>query len=248
MTTDQMKGRFHMSEGTITEGQTLTGVMFNEPMRVLTTRQSGTGTVTAGLVGQSSGQFREVTITAEDIVQINAIDLNASYDGDGELLKLALQACTLGIAHEFDPYFGLSISRVDPLPHQLEAVYEYFWVIQDVDYLETVVRRERQGTSHGLSIRVARGLYHRPSTFRSRPIEWEETVHADTGMLGLTTKHVHFAGSRKRFRVRYDKIVAFEPFSDGSGIMRDAQTAKPQTFRAGDGWFAYNRATNLAQL
>ena len=92
-----------------------------------------------------------------------------------------------------------------------------------------------------------RGLYHRPSTFRSWPIEWEETVHAGTGMLGLTTKHIYFAGSRKRFRVRYDKIVAFEPFSDGFGIMRDAQTAKPQTFRTDDGWFAYNLVTNLAQ-
>ena len=59
------------------------------------------------------------------------------------------------------------------------------WVIQDVDYLETVVRQERHSTSHGVSIRVARGLYYRPSTFRSRPIEWEETLHSDTGMLGL---------------------------------------------------------------
>ena len=49
------------------------------------------------------------------------------------------------------------------------------------------MRRERRGTSHGLSIRVARGLYYRPSTFRSRPIEWEETVHADTGLLSPTS-------------------------------------------------------------
>ena len=65
-------------------------------------------------------------------------------------------------------------------------------------------------------------------------------IHADTGMLGLTTKHIYFAGSRKRFRVRYDRIVAFEPYSDELGIMQDAQTARPQTFRTGDGWFAYN--------
>ena len=231
-----------MKEGTITEGQILTGVMFNEPMRVVTARASGAGAVIVGLVGQSSGQFREVTLTAEDIAQLNAIDPNASYDGDGDLLKLALDAYSLGIAHEFDPYFGLSISRVDPLPHQLEAVYEYFWVIQDMDYLETVVRQERRGSSQGLSIRVARGLYYRPSTFRSRPIEWEETVHAGTGMLGLTTKHIYFTGSRKLSRVRYDKIVAFEPYSDGFGIMRDAQTARPQTFRTGDRWFPYNLA------
>ena len=134
------------------------------------------------------------------------------------------------------------------VPFNLMKSEQLVWVIQGVDYLETVVRRERRGSSQGLSIRVARGLYYRPGTFRSPPIEWEETVHADTGMLGLTTKHIYFAGSRKRFRVRYDKIVAFEPFSDGSGIMRDTQTARPQTFRTGDGWFAYNLAANLAQI
>ena len=30
--------------------------------------------------------------------------------------------------------------------------------------------------------------------------------------------------------------------------MRDAQTAKPQTFQTGDDWFAYNLVTNLAQM
>ena len=134
------------------------------------------------------------------------------------------------------------------VPFNLMKSEQLVWVIQGVDYLETVVRRERLGSSQSLSIRVARGLYYRLSAFRSRPIEWEETVHADTGMLGLTTKHIYFAGSRKRFRVRYDRIVTFEPFSDGFGIMRDAQTAKPQTFRTGDGWFAYNLAANLAQV
>ena len=69
------------------------------------------------------------------------------------------------------------------VPFNLMKSEQLVWLIQDVDYLETVVRRERQGPSHGLSIRVARGLYYRPSTFRSRPIEWDETVHADTGLL-----------------------------------------------------------------
>ena len=51
------------------------------------------------------------------------------------------------------------------VPFNLMKSEQLVWVIQGVDYLETVVRRERQGASHGLSIRVARGLYYRPSTF-----------------------------------------------------------------------------------
>ena len=110
------------------------------------------------------------------------------------------------------------------------------------------MRRERQGFSHGLSIRVAQGVYCRPSTFRSRPIEWEETVPTDTGILGFTTKHIYYASSRKRFRVRYDRIMTIELYDDGFGIMRDAQTANPQAFPTGDGRFVYNLATNLDQL
>ena len=134
------------------------------------------------------------------------------------------------------------------LPFNLMKSEELVWVIDDVEYLETRVRRIRQGTSHGLSIRVARGLYYRPGVFRSEAIEREETNHVDTGTLGFTTKHVYFHGTRKRFRVRYDKVVSFDPYSDGFGLMRDAQTAKPQTFITGDGWFAYNLVVNLAQL
>ena len=166
-------------------------------------------------------------------------------DQNGAQTSLVQAAVIRDVTQGIIPQRQLASGHV---PFNLMKSEQLVWVIQDVDYLETVVRRERQGTSHGLSIRVARGLYYRPSTFRSQPIEWEETVHADTGMLGLTTKHIYFAGSRKRFRVRYDKVVAFEPFSDGFGIMRDAQTAKPQTFRTGDGWFPYNLAVNLAQV
>ena len=122
------------------------------------------------------------------------------------------------------------------------------WVIRETDYLEVVTRRQRRGGSQGVSIRVAKGLYYRPGTFRNRSVEWEETVHQDTGLLGLTAKHLYFSGGRKRFSVRYDRIVDFEPFSDGFGIMRDAQTAKPQSFRTGDDWFAYNLGVNLAQM
>ena len=46
----------------------------------------------------------------------------------------------------------------------------------------------------------------------------------------------------------YHRIVDFEPYTDGFGIMRDAQTANPQAFKTGDGWFAYNLAVSLAQM
>jgi hypothetical protein len=109
----------------IRPGQILTGALFNEPMRVETVRDGGPESWIAGLVGTQSERFRNVTLTSRDLESLRIADTSATFTGDGGLLRLGLQAYALGIAYEFDPYFGLSISRVDPLPHQLEAVYDY---------------------------------------------------------------------------------------------------------------------------
>ena len=123
------------AEVPIREGQVLTGPLFSEPMRVETVRANGPGVWVAGLVGQRSERFRRVTLTSADIVTLSIADSALSYDGDGRLLRIGLQAYSLGIAWEFDPYFGLSISRVDPLPHQLEAVYEHLLKLPSVRFL-----------------------------------------------------------------------------------------------------------------
>ncbi|MCL5943009.1 MAG: DEAD/DEAH box helicase, partial [Actinobacteria bacterium] len=117
------------------EGQILTGPLFSEPMRVETVQANGSDTWVAGLVGMQSERFRKVTLTSRDLEGLTLLDPQPTYDGDGRLLRLGLQAYSLGIAYEFDPYFGLSISRVDPLPHQLEAVYDYLLKLARVRFL-----------------------------------------------------------------------------------------------------------------
>ena len=98
-------------EAPFREGQILSGPSFNEPMRVEVVRSNGQGSWTAGLVGTKSERFRSVSLAAPDIAALEITGGGLSYDGDGRLLRLALEAHGLGIAHEFDPYFGLSISR-----------------------------------------------------------------------------------------------------------------------------------------
>ena len=63
------------------------------------------------------------------------LDSELAFNGKGHLLRLGIQAYSLGIAYEFDPYFSLSISRVDPLPHQLEAVYDHLLKLARVRFL-----------------------------------------------------------------------------------------------------------------
>jgi superfamily II DNA or RNA helicase len=117
------------------EGQVIRGPHFNEAMRVETERANGPGSWVAGLVGLQTERFRNVTLTATDIQALTIHDPKLTFDGDASLLRLGIQAYSLGIAYEFDPYFGLSISRVDPLPHQLEAVYDHLLKLPRVRFL-----------------------------------------------------------------------------------------------------------------
>lgn len=119
----------------VREGQIIEGPLFNEQMLVETVKAHGSNTWVVGLIGKKSERFRKVTLTAKDLENIRIIEPGFKFDGDGRLLRLGLQSYSLGIAYEYDPYFGLSISRVDPLPHQLEAVYDFLLKLASVRFL-----------------------------------------------------------------------------------------------------------------
>ena len=57
-------------------------------------------------------------------------------------------------------------------------------------------------------------------------------LHPDAGMRASPPSTIRFGGSREKVRIRNDRIVTFDPYDDGSGIIREAQTAKPRAFRA----------------
>ena len=209
-----------------------------------------TGILTRALEAAVQGALEDGLLTLDEENSLHRYlhhfeVLPEQVDGNGVLTSMIKSAVIRDITEGIVPQRQNIQGRV---PFNLMKSEQLVWIMEGVDYLETVVRRENRGSSQGLSIRVARGLYYRPSSFRSRAIEWEETIHADTGLLGFTTKHLYFSGAKKKFRVRYDKIVDFEPYDDGFGIIKDNQTAKPQVFRTGDGWFSYNLAVNLAHM
>ena len=47
-----------------------------------------------------------------------------SFDGDGAQFRLVSEAQRIRLAHLFDPVLAVHISDVEPLPHQITAVYE----------------------------------------------------------------------------------------------------------------------------
>jgi hypothetical protein len=101
------------------------GPIFPEPVQVIRVVPMGSSVKLVGR-GLNSGLVRQPILHAAQIALLEAGPESQAFDGDPKNFKLGVEALRLGIAYEYDPYFSLSIARVDPLPHQLEAVYDYF--------------------------------------------------------------------------------------------------------------------------
>ncbi|MEK7674570.1 MAG: DEAD/DEAH box helicase, partial [Verrucomicrobiota bacterium] len=115
-----------VSANDIIDSVVLIGSQFSEPMRVIGTPTTGDGFVLVNLVGTRTNTFRGgVTLSNQDLASIQIERKESVFQGKPRLFKLGLEAIRISLAQEYDPYFGLSISRVDPLPHQLDAVYNY---------------------------------------------------------------------------------------------------------------------------
>ncbi|HZW29530.1 MAG TPA: helicase-related protein, partial [Isosphaeraceae bacterium] len=115
-------------------GSIVTGPLLPEPVEVLAIVPLGDSIKLIGK-GRKTGLVRDPVLTPAQIAQLRGSPLRESFDGDPALFRLGIEAHRLGLAYEYDPYFSLSIARVDPLPHQLEAVYGYFLKLPRIRFL-----------------------------------------------------------------------------------------------------------------
>lgn len=175
-----------------------------------------------------------------DVLQIprDVIDRGGSYT------KLVKGAILRDILNGIIPQ-RVKIDGV--MPVNLQRGEALVWAFPGVTYIEKKDGKVYVGRSEGVSVRICKGVYWRTGSFRGRSVPYTEST-SYFGDLLVTSKHLYFNGVEKSFRVRYDKVLSWEPYSDGIGIMRDAVNAKPQLFVTGDGWFTYNLVTNLAHM
>jgi superfamily II DNA or RNA helicase len=110
------------------------GPLFPEPVQVLVVIPMGQSVKLVGK-GMNSAQVYEPILGPEQLAKLEASPEREPYDGDALRFRLGVEAMRLGLAYEYDPYFSLSIARVDPLPHQLEAVYDYFMKLPRIRFL-----------------------------------------------------------------------------------------------------------------
>ena len=109
----------------ITVGCQVIGIDPKEPVTVVATQWYGT----AGLEvthKSSSGQLGSLILYRSDEDRISVQDnrLPWNFDADGNQMRLVSEAYRINLAHIFDPYLAVHTSSIEPLPHQISAVYQ----------------------------------------------------------------------------------------------------------------------------
>lgn len=113
----------------IQPGDWLRGHYWPGLMQVLTLEQQPTHTVVTLRPAEATAPPRTYVLTPAEwthIQQIRSADYrHCAFTGDPARFALGWQAQRLRLAHAVDPYAALNASRIDPLPHQFEAVYQH---------------------------------------------------------------------------------------------------------------------------
>jgi SNF2 family DNA or RNA helicase len=104
-----------------------------------------------------------------------------SFDGDGALFRLVSEAYRIQLAHLFDPVLAVHTSLVEPLPHQITAVYESMLPRQPLRFLLADDPGSGKTIMAGLFIKelIARGDLQRclivcPGSLAE---QWQDELH-----------------------------------------------------------------------
>ena len=68
-------------------------------------------------------------------ISVATVERPWSFEGDGSVFQLAIEAKRIDLAFLFDPMTAVHTSNVDPLPHQITAVYESMLPRQPLRYV-----------------------------------------------------------------------------------------------------------------
>jgi len=112
-----------MKDKNLKEGNIIEGPFWPERIRVISCRKVGASVEING-VGLDSGRFYPRILTESDLEKIKCVELKErDFSGDAESFFLVTEGRRIRLAHQFDPLYAVNVSQIDPLPHQIDAVY-----------------------------------------------------------------------------------------------------------------------------
>ncbi|ADC90218.1 helicase domain protein [Thermocrinis albus DSM 14484] len=106
------------------KGDIIKGPFWSEPIKVIEVREKGDHVNIKGFKVNSK-QYIDDLLTKDQLDQLEILASERDFSADPENVFLALEAVRFKHASLFDPFLAMNVSRIDPLPFQIEAVYGY---------------------------------------------------------------------------------------------------------------------------
>ncbi|HAW49423.1 TPA: helicase, partial [bacterium] len=110
----------------IQEDNVLKSPFWPEKVRVISVKPIGKSQTKIEGVGLETHRFYNPILFEKDFKTIEILEeRHFLFSANGESLFLYLEANRIRNAFQFDPLYAVNVSQIDPLPHQIEAVYDY---------------------------------------------------------------------------------------------------------------------------
>ncbi|MGH7470346.1 MAG: helicase-related protein [Longimicrobiales bacterium] len=115
---------------------TVRGLLPDQAVTVVAVRWFGS-TALELTYKDAAGRLGNVLLYRHDEPRLEVVEVGRpwSFDGDGALFRLVSEAQRIRLAHLFDPVLAVHTSMVEPLPHQITAVYEAMLPRQPLRFL-----------------------------------------------------------------------------------------------------------------
>ena len=121
----------------LTKGAVVRGILGDQRVRVVDVSWHGSSAVTLTYTDEVTGRPDQELLYRDDEprLTIEAAERAWSMDSDGAMFRLASEAKRISLAHLFDQFLAVQTSNLDPLPHQVDAVYNRMLLQQPLRFL-----------------------------------------------------------------------------------------------------------------
>jgi len=109
------------------EGVIVKGPYWSEEVRIHVLKTVGTRIKIIGTGIKTKKSYQAVYSKDEFLTNVEIIGgiEGPKFTANPKQFRLALEAKRIKLSYEFDPLFAVGVSKIEPLPHQIEAVYDY---------------------------------------------------------------------------------------------------------------------------
>lgn len=120
----------------IQQGQIVKNLIPNEPVTVNQIQPLGS-MVSIKFTGVNSNRANTKVISMQEFEALEVLSEEGTFNFKGDAAKFGLfaEAERINSAYQFDPLFAVNCSIVDPLPHQVEAVYKFLLPLPKIRFL-----------------------------------------------------------------------------------------------------------------